>query len=597
MKNSILKKCILWLFAIPVLFGCDDDQFLTENPETFYTIENVFTTSEQINQVLTSCYTQVRSIFCPYEDWDLAYYSYRMGNGTDMFDVPTIRFGTRFNDYSVLNAQSHAFYSVYSNFYYLINLANTALYATEKEDITWDSEADKTEKIAEARFFRAFAYRNLGELFGGVPIVTSITTTPRYDYTRSTRLETYQYAIDELEAILNDLPETSPQAGRLVRAAAQHNLCQLYIDKGVVLAESGGDAAGAYAKAVQYGNEVIDGGIYHLMTERFGTRKNDDPTFYFANIEADKAPETLYAAAGHPIEGNVYWDLFQEGNQDYQSGNKEAIWVVQIDYEVYKQEGGFGGRGLLYYPAYYGPVFRDQAGGLAIGIMEDVGGFGCCAVTPTLYTRDMIYQDQWGNDMRNSEAVFRRTILGNIKDTEYYGAPIPWEVLYKEDANGNKNDAATTQLYPISCKVGPDQYTGVADGQNRMRIFRDDYLIRLSETILLRAEAKMRSGDNAGAASDINILRSRAKCEYLVTAADVNLDLILDERARELVYEESRWNTLLRMGGTVAVDRIKEYAYWDYPRTTLTKTFNLWPIPQTVIDTNKDVKLEQNPGW
>lgn len=81
----------------------------------------------------------------------------------------------------------------------------------------------------------------------------------------------------------------------------------------------------------------------------------------------------------------------------------------------------------------------------------------------------------------------------------------------------------------------------------------------------------MRSGDNAGAADDINLLRKRAQCDYLVKASEVNVDLILDERARELVYEECRWNTLLRMGGTVAVDRIKKYAYWDDPRTTLTK--------------------------
>ena len=114
---------------------------------------------------------------------------------------------------------------------------------------------------------------------------------------------------------------------------------------------------------------------------------------------------------------------------------------------------------------------------------------------------------------------------------------------------------------------------------------------------LLRAEAKMRAGDNAGAADDINLLRERAQCEYLVQASDVSVDLILDERARELVYEECRWNTLLRMGGTVAVDRIKKYAYWDDPRTTLTRDFNLWPIPQVVIDTNKDVVMEQNPGW
>lgn len=591
MKNL---KIFFLLLSMSILFGCDDNKFLTEKPETFYTIDNVFTTSDQINQEITSCYEQIRSIFCPFENWDLSYYSYRMGNGTDMFDVPTIRFGSRFNDYSILNSQSYAYYAVYSNYYYLINYANTALYAANKDNITWDSESEKALKIAEARFFRAFAYRNLGELFGGVPLVTEIATGPRYDYTRSTRLETYQFAIDELEAILNDLPETSPEAGRVVRGAALHNLCQLYINKGVVLEETGGDAMSAYTKAVQYGDNVIDGGIYQLMTERFGTRMAENPSFYFANTEADKSDATLYSSAGYGIEGNVYWDLFQEGNQDYQSGNKEAIWVIQFDYDVYKQEGG---KGLLFYSGYYGPVFRDQGGSTAIGIMEDVGGFGCCAVTPTFYTRDMIYEDKWAKDMRNSEAVLRRTILGNVKEGEYYGKPIPWEVLYKEDENGVKNDPATTQLYPISCKVGPDKYTGVADGQNRMRLFRDDYLIRLPETILLRAEAKMRLGDLVGAASDINMIRARAKCEYMVASNDVDLNLILDERARELVYEESRWNTLLRMSGTVAVDRIKKYAYWDYPRTTLNKAFNLWPIPQTVIDTNKDIKLEQNPGW
>jgi hypothetical protein len=77
----------------------------------------------------------------------------------------------------------------------------------------------------------------------------------------------------------------------------------------------------------------------------------------------------------------------------------------------------------------------------------------------------------------------------------------------------------------------------------------------------------------------------------------VNLDLILDERARELMYEENRWCTLLRMGGTVAVDRIREYSYWDYPRMGTMPNYNLWPIPQKVIDTNKDVKVQQNEGW
>ena len=577
-----------------MLFSCNDNDFLTEDPETFYTIDNIFTTSSQVDQVITSCYEQVRYIYCPQETWDLDFYAYCLGNGTDMYDVATIRLANRFNDYSILNSETKGFYSVYSALYQLINIANTALMAADLENIVWASEEEKARVIAEARFFRAFAYRNLGELYGGVPLVTELATEPRYDYTRSTRLETYQFAIDELEACMNDLPETTAEAGRLVRAAAQHNLCQLYIDKGVVLSEEGGgDANAAYNKAIEYANAVIDGGLYSLMTDRFGTRAQENPIFYYASSDAEQTEDHLYENAGYKIEGNVFWDLFQVGNQDYQIGNRESIWAIQFDYDVYKQEGSKG----TIYAGYYCPVFRDQGGEFATGSMEDVGGLGTCAVQPTFYTRDLIYEGKYNVDMRNSDAVFRRTILGNVPGTEYYGKLLPWSVLYREDASGQKNDVATTQLYPISCKIGPDYYVGIEDGENRSHIFRDHYLIRLPETILLRAEAKLRLGDMQSAANDINLLRERAQCEYKVTASDMSIDLILDERARELVYEASRWNTLLRMGGTVAVDRIKKYSYWDYPRTTLNKTFNLWPIPQTVIDTNKDVKLEQNPGW
>ena len=78
---------------------------------------------------------------------------------------------------------------------------------------------------------------------------------------------------------------------------------------------------------------------------------------------------------------------------------------------------------------------------------------------------------------------------------------------------------------------------------------------------------------------------------------DDNFNMILDERGRELMYEEHRWNTLLRMGGTIAVDRIKKYMLWDDNRVTLTRNFNMFPIPQTVIDANIGNKIEQNPGW
>jgi hypothetical protein len=587
-------KYIPLLLSAFTLNSCDDNNFLSEKPETFYTIDNIFTSQDQVDQCIYTCYVRVRNMFCPYNNWgELDQWSYRMSNGTDMFDVPTIRYSYRFNDYSILNSLSSVYNAVYSNYYYLITSANSAIYAANKDNITWDSEDVKKWDLAQARFFRAFALRNLGELFGGVPIVTEIASTPRYDYERSTRMETYQFAIDELEDIVDDVPETA-EAGRIVRAVVYHNLCQLYIDKGVLLEENSQSGKEAYSMAISYADKVINSGQYKLMTERFGSRANEDPEFYFSNNASSQTPEHSYTAAGYHIEGNVFWDLFQENNQDIQQGNTEAIWVSQSDYDLYKEEGdGF----RLYYSAIYGPVFRDQGGSYLNGNMEDVGGLGMVQVCPTFYTRDIIYEGKWADDMRNSDAVWRRTFIGNEPGTEYYGKLVPWNLLYKEE-NGVKNDAAATMLYPISCKIATDKYTGIEDGQNYTALFRDDYLLRLSETILLRAEANWRAGDNAKAASDINMLRERAKCGYKVTAADVNVDLILDERARELVYEESRWNTLLRMGGTIAIDRIKKYSYWACAQQSLAnKTFNLWPIPQTVIDTNKDVVIEQNPGW
>lgn len=591
-KLSVYGFCLL-AFCFT---GCNDAAFLAENPQTFYTIDNAFSTSEQVDQIVIGCYDHVRARINYNYPQDLPVNVYRGGNGTDMFDVPTIRRSDRFNNYSVINASSKVFETNYSDWYKLIAKANLALHAAELPQISWKSEEDKAYVVAQARFFRAYAYRNLGELYGGVPLVTEITTTPRYDFVRASRLETYQFAIDELEAILDDMPETTSSPGRLVRGAAQHNLCQLYIDKGVTLEEEGNssEAPAAYAQAIAYGNALIDGSVYSLMTERFGTRANEDPVYYYANSESAKTPDHLYSAAGYPVKGNVYWDLFQEGNQNYQEGNREAIWVAQTDYTAATTEDG---NAKLRYTRAFGPVFRDPLSAHLGGTLEDVGGRGICLVTPTMYTRDIIYEGKWSKDMRNSEAVFRRTLLGNVPSSPYYGKPVPWSVIYKEGENQDAIDGAKTQCYPISCKISTDKFTGVDKGQDRSNLFRDEYLIRLPETILLRAEAKMRAGDNEGAANDINLLRKRAQCEYLVQSSDVCVDLILDERARELVYEEYRWNTLLRMGGTIAVDRIKKYAYWDDPRTTLTKNYNLWPIPQVVIDTNKDVVMEQNPGW
>jgi len=236
MKNlKYLSIAMLILFLGSV--SCQDEKFLEEDPATFYTVDNAFSTSAQVDQVLVSIYSHIRDLWVnPTEQrW---IFDFR-GKGTDMYDVPVIRRGNTFGDYGNINPDHSTFYENYTTWYYVIARANLAIYAAELPQVSWGSASEKAYVVAQARFFRAFAYRNLAELFGGVPIVTEIATSPRYDYERTSRTDTYQFAIDELEAIENDLPETTSAGGRLVRAAAQHNLCELYLAMGTQMAADG----------------------------------------------------------------------------------------------------------------------------------------------------------------------------------------------------------------------------------------------------------------------------------------------------------------------------------------------------------------------
>ena len=526
--NKLIYIKYLWLMLpLLVVFGCNDNDFLTEKPKTFYTTDNAFSSSDQVDQVVVGCYSSVRYMYNLVGQND-PWLAFKGSNGTDLMDVPTIRRGNRFNDYGIITPTHTVFTTVYASFYQLIERANLAIYAADLPQIVWISQTDKAYVLAQARFFRAFAYRNLGELFGGVPIVKEIVTAPRYDFERATRVQTYQFAIDELEAILVDLPVTSTIKGRITKGAAQHLLCQLYLDKGLANEADGSDPKAAYQKSIEYGNAVIDGGTYSLMTSRFGTRSTQNPDYYFANTIATQTSDRLYSKAGFPITANVYWDLFQEGNQDFQAGNKEAIWSTQVNYAAYKVEDK---ESFLPYSRVFGGVFRDPMSAIATGTLEDVGGRGIAQAIPNFYTRDIIYSDKWSADMRNSEAVNRRIFLGNVStNTTYFGKVVPWSILYRDGQTKDAVDAAKTQVYPVSCKIATDKYTGVADGENMSNLFRGEYIFRLSETILLRAEAKMRLNDKDGAALDINLIRKRANCTYLVTAADVSVDLILDER-------------------------------------------------------------------
>jgi hypothetical protein len=115
---------------------------------------------------------------------------------------------------------------------------------------------------------------------------------------------------------------------------------------------------------------------------------------------------------------------------------------------------------------------------------------------------------------------------------------------------------------------------------------RDIYLFRLGETYLIAAEAYFKMGQSDKAAVKLNAVRKRATKvgqNLDITASDVTIDFILDERARELVGEYKRWLDLKR---THKLNRAFEHnilTKMANPAGVIEKYY-LRPIPQSVID-------------
>ncbi len=128
---------------------------------------------------------------------------------------------------------------------------------------------------------------------------------------------------------------------------------------------------------------------------------------------------------------------------------------------------------------------------------------------------------------------------------------------------------------------------------------RDAFVTRIAEMYLIAAEADMKANNLPEAVKYLNLLRTaRAKqgreANMQVTAGQLNIDFILDERARELGGELIRWFDLKRTGKLV--DYVK--AHNPNAKANIKDFHLLRPIPQSHLDviTNKS-EFAQNPGW
>ncbi|WP_217602189.1 RagB/SusD family nutrient uptake outer membrane protein [Chitinophaga sp. GbtcB8] len=565
------KRIIIYLLGIGAVLSSCSKSFLDEDPLSIYTPDNTLQTAIQYQQATNNLYNGVRNIYMGNINLDTyfgLYYATDFAyNATDYDPAAKLNAykATMVPSYLIPTGIWTAYYKIITNANLIINRLNTA---------TQLSDADKNSFLGQALFFRAYAYNVLANLYGGVPVELNELSGPRYDYVRSSRAEVYQQCKKDLQqaiGLLSDINQVPD--GTVNKQIAKHVLTEVLI------------SLKDYDGAITSASEVISFPGLSLMTSRFGRRAN--------------------------LPGDVYRDLFEYNNQNYSTGNHEGLLVIQTTLNNSASVGDQTAWAVV--PSLTGIRIVESATKTKMAILfnakfvDSVSSNGIGWIRPTNH---FFYEIWTPGDIRNSSYNIVRDIRisGVPANSPDYGK---WYVKdgYKDKVQPADFRDTIRNFYPVIRKTspsagdfvsaaGPAVLTNVSNPfggfllNGASRLFMQKYMVRLAETYLLRAEAYVGKGEKQKAADDINVLRNRAQTTT-ATAAEMNIDYILDERLRELYMEEFRAVTLTRLG--LLYDRDKKYN----PKSGLTiETYhNLWPIPATEITQNTGAVLEQNQGY
>lgn len=568
--NPARHYFFLAVILLLIASACSES-VLKETPIDFLAPEVAYNTLPGIKQGITGLHLSVRNFWYNADEQ----YPILFGCGTDIcFYGENPGGAVKMANYQVeMTPQSTVFQQFWDRNFIMIQRANTLIAQMKAADKSiWTSDAQKNAYLAEAMFFRAYAYRMLVILYGDVPLITEPTNSPKVDFVRTPKAEIYKLMEADLTFGVANLPARGKEEapGRITQGAAGHFLAECYL------------AQGKYQPAVDAATKVIENSGYALMTQRFGSYPD------------------IFGVG----KSDVLTDLFAYGNQNLPI-NTEAIWVIQFEPVITGGSGlsaGFPGE-RSWAPAYFrmgntpdGKIaFRGQLYNGSYTGYSDTLGRGVAWNRPTNFASYTMWQGNWNNDIRNAEYHIKRNFYYDSPTSIYDKKKIDWS---KYPANAGRVALADTNqyIYPYFMKMGDPCNHFVSLNQSGGGYdHKDVYSTRLAETILLRAEAYVGLGNKAMAAADINAIRNRAKATP-VDPANVTLDFVLDERARELYGEEMRHLTLRRTGTLLA--RVRKYNNNPVNPACNIQDYNvLLPIPQNQLDLNIGAKFAQNPGY
>ena len=603
-----MKKIHSLLIIFTLLFCLSCGKILEENPQS-QIVPSFFNSASGVLGGIAGVYNEIRG------QWGTEGFSSEMQAGTDEFIQGASSGGGPVHTFNGLNSTN--FGSAWAAAFTSINTINGVLKFGQNIDLP---EATKKQYLAQAKFLRAFWYFYLVQTWGDVPLHTEFITLPSQSAKRDPAAEVYKLIIQDFTDAAADLPDkpTAPFLGKAAtKPAALFFLAKAYLTRGW-LTNSQAD----FAEAAKISCEIIaNKGTYGLdLWQDFGD------AFVPAN---DYGKETLFVSDHSNDAKYGYYRLGQGESGGF--ANNLTPWFTNWNYPNNSGINSFvnasgvlvnSGTSGMIRDSYYGRPYQrlrpnsvKQTSGVNAGknyfldqafVKRDIDSrfmntFYTVYISNTAVTNT-------ANAANNKRGIGYTMQVGVdtavlITDYEVVGAPqfngtrpfkgiIAPPSLWKAD------------LYPaIKKHMDPSRGSNFNDPSTRPVV-----ITRFSEVYLVGAEAYLQSGNKAKAAELLNVVRQRAAyrktntaaqnaaaaAAMTITADEVTVDFILDERSREFFGEWMRFQDLVRTKSLV-----RRIQAWNNEAAPYVKDFHmLRPIPQSQIDrTVEGPAFTQNTGY
>ncbi|GAB2467124.1 membrane protein [Hymenobacter qilianensis] len=390
---------------------------------------------------------------------------------------------------------------------------------------------------AESRFLRAWAMYLVLDLYDQV-----LYREPGENLSELARVrkgtEALDYIVSELNAIQANLPDAP--VSRATKDAARVLLMKCYLNKGVYANRAAPTFAAAdMNQVIKLADEIINSGKYSFTDNYFDNFAPNNSTIGRENI-------------------------FTQANTFGNSGPLRDLWKFVSHYNMRPVDG------------YNGPAATAEAYDL----------FG-----PTDKRRGIAYDVPGGpaNPGRRINVGYligqQYNLLTDAPLTTRGGAPLAFTKEINLFETGA--DLEAKGIRPIKYPV---DYASEARGGNGAE--NDHVSFRLADVLLMKAEAILRGGTPTSAgpygATPLAIVNSLRTHPSRTAGAltSLNLDVLLDERGRELYSESWRRQDMIRFGKFLLARK-------DKPQSD--PKYLIYPVPQTQVDVNRNIT--QNPGY